>query len=136
VAERHGRELDERGVRLVRQVAPGAEQVPGDPARLEQALQNLAANALRHTPSGGQVTLGAEPVNGGVRLTVRDSGPGIAAGHLPLIFDRFYKVDTARASGGSGLGLSIVKAIVERHGGTITVRNDGGAVFEIVLPRR
>ena len=68
-------------------------------------------------------------------LTVRDTGPGIPEEHLPLIFDRFYKVDAARkAAGGSGLGLSIVKAIVERHGGRISARNDNGAVFEIVLP--
>ena len=68
---------------------------------------------------------------------MRDTGPGIAPEHLPLIFDRFYKIDAARkAAGGSGLGLSIVKAIVERHGGTIVAYNDsdhGGAVFEIVL---
>ncbi len=134
VAARHERELAERGVTMVRRVEAGAGQVTGDPARLEQALQNLAANALRHTPPGGQVALAAEPAERAVRLTVRDTGPGIAAAHLPLIFDRFYKADTARASGGSGLGLSIVKAIVERHGGTISVRNDGGAVFEIVLP--
>jgi signal transduction histidine kinase len=136
VAARHGRGLglEERGVTLRRRVEPGAEQVTGDPARLEQALQNLAANALRHTPSGGEVTLAAEPADGAIRLIVRDTGPGIDAAHLPLIFDRFYKVDTARTTSGSGLGLSIVKAIVERHGGSITVRNDGGAVFEIVLP--
>jgi signal transduction histidine kinase len=72
---------------------------------------------------------------GGVRLTVRDTGPGIPPAHLPLIFERFYKADAARkAAGGSGLGLSIVKAIVERHGGTIAARNDNGAVFDIVLP--
>jgi signal transduction histidine kinase len=72
-----------------------------------------------------------------VHLRVRDTGPGIAAEHLPLIFDRFYKADGARkaAGGGSGLGLSIVKAIVERHGGAIEARNDGGAVFDIALPR-
>jgi two-component system OmpR family sensor kinase len=70
-----------------------------------------------------------------VKLTVRDTGPGIAPEHLPLIFDRFYKVDVSRkATGGSGLGLSIVRAIVERHGGSITVRNEGGAVFDIALP--
>lgn len=70
-----------------------------------------------------------------MRIVIRDSGPGIAAEHLPLIFDRFYKVDVSRkATGGSGLGLSIVKAIVERHGGTIVAHNDNGAVFEIVLP--
>ena len=135
VAERHGRELQARHVSLMRQVAPGAEGVTGDPDRLEQALQNLAANALRHTPDGGELRLLADRVNAGVRISVRDSGPGIAPEHLPLIFDRFYKVDVARkATGGSGLGLSIVKAIVEGHGGTITAYNDPGAVFEIVLP--
>jgi signal transduction histidine kinase len=71
-----------------------------------------------------------------VRLSVHDTGPGIPEDHLPLIFERFYKADAARkAAGGSGLGLSIVKAIVERHGGTVTARNEQGAVFEIVLPR-
>jgi signal transduction histidine kinase len=135
VAARHERELQERGVRLVSRVDPGAAFVPGDSDRLEQALQNLAANALRHTPAQGEIALTAEPAGGRVRIRVRDSGPGIAPDHLPLIFDRFFKADAARkASGGSGLGLSIVKAIVERHGGTITAHNDGGAVFEILLP--
>ena len=133
VAARHERELGDRRIRLVRTVHPGTS-VAGDANRLEQALQNLAANALRHTPDGGEVGLSAEPAAGKVRIVVRDSGPGIAPEHLLLIFDRFYKADAARASGGSGLGLSIVKAIVERHGGTITVRNERGAVFEILLP--
>lgn len=142
VALRHERELTERGIRLVARVDPAAAQVAGDPDRLEQALQNLAANALRHTPAGGEVTLVAEPAprlrseqaGGATRIVVRDTGPGIAAEHLPLIFDRFYKADASRVGGGSGLGLSIVKAIVERHGGTIAARNDRGAVFEILLP--
>jgi signal transduction histidine kinase len=125
---------------LIQDVASGASTVIGDPDRLEQAVQNLAANALRHTDDGGRITLEAGVVDGGVRLSVRDTGPGIAPEHLPLIFDRFYKSDVARkASGGSGLGLSIVKAIVERHGGTIVAANvtdaaASGAVFEIVLP--
>ena len=136
VAARHERELTQRNVRLEFQVNAGAESVIGDPDRLEQALQNLAANALRHTPDSGQITLTSSPMADGIRLTVRDTGRGIPAEHLPLIFERFYKADAARkAAGGSGLGLSIVKAIVERHGGTITARNDSGAVFEIVLPR-
>jgi len=135
VAARHGRELAERRVHLVRHVDPGAAFVPGDPDRLEQALQNLAANALRHTPDDGEISIAARSVPGSVRITVRDNGPGIASDHLPLIFDRFYKADAARkAAGGSGLGLSIVKAIVERHGGTIAAHNDNGAVFTIVLP--
>src|SRR4029434_7492948 len=83
-----------------------------------------------------QITLRSSPMPTGIRLTVHDTGRGIPAEHLPLIFERFYKADAARkAAGGSGLGLSIVKAIVERHGGTITARNDGGAIFEIALPR-
>jgi signal transduction histidine kinase len=136
VAARHERELRERGVTLVQQVGTGADTVPADPDRLEQALQNLAANALRHTPDGGQVSLIATATRDSLSVTVRDTGPGIAPEHLPLIFDRFYKTDASRkAAGGSGLGLSIVKAIVERHGGRITARNDGGATFEVVLPR-
>ena len=134
VAARHERELQTRHIRLVREV-PADAVVLGDPDRLEQAMQNLAANALRHTPDGGEVVLSADVNHDAVRIKVRDSGPGIAAEHLPLIFDRFYKADASRrAVGGSGLGLSIVKAIVERHGGSIAARNDGGAVFEIQLP--
>jgi signal transduction histidine kinase len=142
VAARHERELRERRISLVQDVAADATETVGDFDRLEQALQNLAANALRHSEHDGRITLEAarlprDDVSGReqIRLRVRDTGRGIAAEHLPLIFDRFYKVDAARkASGGSGLGLSIVKAIVERHGGRITAYNDDGAVFEIVLP--
>jgi signal transduction histidine kinase len=135
VAARHEREMQERGVRLVQRIEPGAEFVIGDSDRLEQALQNLAANALRHTPEGGEIILSSAAVTDGSMLSVRDTGMGIPEEHLPLNFERFYKVDAARkAAGGSGLGLSIVKAIVERHGGRITARNDNGAVFEIVLP--
>jgi signal transduction histidine kinase len=119
----------------VQRIEPGAEFVIGDSDRLEQALQNLAANALRHTPEGGEIILSSSAVADGSILSVRDTGIGIPEEHLPLIFERFYKVDAARkAAGGSGLGLSIVKAIVERHGGRISARNDNGAVFEIVLP--
>jgi signal transduction histidine kinase len=135
VAERHERELTGRRVTLVRDVDSAAARIVGDPDRLEQALQNLAANALRHTPDGGSVTLSARVSGNASVITVRDTGPGIAAEHIESIFDRFYKADAARATAGSGLGLSIVKAIVERHGGSISVRNEGGAVFEIRLPR-
>ena len=134
VATRHERDLRARGIALVQTVGPGAETVEGDPDRLEQAVQNLAANALRHTPQGGTITLSAERVGANLRLSVGDTGPGIAPEHLPVIFDRFYKVDVSRTSGGSGLGLSIVKAIVERHGGTVTARNEHGALLEILLP--
>jgi len=135
VAARHERDLQARRIELLQQVDGQASTVVGDPDRLEQAIQNLAANALRHTPEGGTITVSAERAGDRIRLSVRDSGSGIAPEQLPQIFDRFYKGDASRKSaGGSGLGLSIVKAIVERHGGTITARNDQGAVFEILLP--
>jgi signal transduction histidine kinase len=136
VAERHERETTNRRITLTTHVDARATSVIGDADRLEQVLQNLAANALRHIPDCGQVRLTAERQGKEVVLTIRDSGPGIPPEHLPLIFDRFYKADLSRkaAGGGSGLGLSIVKAIVELHGGTISVRNDNGAVFEVRLP--
>jgi two-component system OmpR family sensor kinase len=133
VLERHEPERAERNVRFVTRI--GVDVVHGDADRLEQALQNLAANALRHTPEGGTITLSSSVVEGGVMLAVRDSGSGIADEHLPLIFERFYKADASRrATTGSGLGLSIVKAIVEQHGGSVTARNENGAVFEIAIP--
>jgi signal transduction histidine kinase len=112
----------------------------GNAVRLEQALQNLAANAVRHMPEGGTLTLDAQPGDTTVRLIVRDTGPGIPPEHLPRIFDRFYKVDGSRAGtmipSGSGLGLSIVRAIVHQHGGEVTAGNvpGGGAEFVIELP--
>lgn len=138
VLARHERAAEQKGVTLAADVAPGAEIVTGDPMRLEQALQNLAANALRHTPRGGRVKLGAAFEDERVVVTVSDTGSGIAAEHLPHIFDRFYKVDPARASEatGSGLGLSIVRAIVERHGATVTAtsRPGEGVTFTITFP--
>jgi signal transduction histidine kinase len=135
VADRHERELEKRSIVLETRVEPGAEQIIGDPDRLEQALQNLVANALRYTPDEGRISIVAERREPRFVITIRDSGPGIPDDQLGLIFDRFYKGDASRRSAaGSGLGLSIVKAIIERHGGTIAVRNDGGAVFEISLP--
>lgn len=140
LSDRHQPAMRERGVVLERAIAPGTPDIRGDAARLEQALQNLAANAIRHTPPGGRVVLQASPSDGGVRIVVRDTGAGIPPEHLPRVFDRFYKVDAARAGtavpSGSGLGLSIVRAIVERHGGTVTASNapEGGAAFELILP--
>jgi two-component system sensor histidine kinase BaeS len=138
VLARHGRAAEEKDVALTTEIAPGAEIVTGDPMRLEQALQNLAANALRHTPRGGRVKLAASFENDRVVVTVSDTGSGIAPEHLSHVFDRFYKVDPARAgqTRGSGLGLSIVKAIVERHGGTVTAesRPGEGTTFTVRFP--
>jgi signal transduction histidine kinase len=138
VVARHGQPAAEKGVALTTNIGPGAEIVMGDPMRLEQALQNLAANALRHTPPGGFVKLNATAEDGGVVITVSDSGSGIAAEHVSRVFDRFYKIDPSRAGRdvGSGLGLSIVKAIIERHGGTVAVTSASGqgTTFTIKLP--
>jgi signal transduction histidine kinase len=143
VVARHDRTASASGVTIATSIAPGAETVRGDRDRLEQALQNLAANALRHAPPGTAVELAARPRAPGVALSVTDHGAGLDAVHLPRVFDRFYKADAARVnrSGagttghGSGLGLSIVKAIVGRHGGTVTVESaPGRTTFDIHLP--
>ena len=139
VADRHQPVLRDRNVTLDFDIADGTPRILGDAARLEQALQNIAFNAIRHTPSGGRVSLSASAAPDGVLITVRDTGPGIPAEHLPHVFDRFYKADAARAGtpvpSGSGLGLSIVRAIIERHGGSVSARNapEGGALFELHL---
>jgi signal transduction histidine kinase len=141
VQARHEREAQLKSVEISSSIAPGAEIVAGDPLRLEQALQNLAANALRHTPAGGRIELLAQPHGRDIMISVKDNGSGIASEHLPHVFDRFYKVDPSRdvsssAGAGSGLGLSIVKTIVERHGGSISVSSApvNGTEFTILLP--
>jgi signal transduction histidine kinase len=140
VADRHQPTLRERDITLDIEIADGTPKIRGDAARLEQALQNVAANAIRHTPSGGRIRLSASRDGDAVCIRVRDTGPGIPSEHLPRVFDRFYKVDVSRAGtavpSGSGLGLSIVRAIIERHGGTVVAANapEGGALFELRLP--
>jgi two-component system, OmpR family, sensor kinase len=137
VSERHAQAAHEKSVAI--DIEPHDEDIRlvGDPHRLEQAVQNLASNALRHTPPGGRIRLGASRDRGLVKLAVTDTGVGIPAEHLPHVFDRFYKADQSRSKAGSGLGLSIVKAIVERHGGTVSVRSrPGETVFEILIPQR
>lgn len=131
VRARHERIAAAAGVSLQAAIGPGAERIVADRTRIEQALQNLAANALRYAPAGSAVTLDARRAGDNIVLSVSDLGTGIAAEHLPHIFDRFYKAEASRAahadtSGGSGLGLSIVKAIVERHGARISVSSQPG----------
>lgn len=113
-----------------------------DPDRLQQILYNLIGNALRHTPPGGTVIIGTQLRDHDfLRFTVRDTGPGIDAEHLPHIFDRFYRADRSRRrdgdpTAGAGLGLAIVRALVEAHGGRVGVTsNQGeGATFWVDLP--
>jgi signal transduction histidine kinase len=144
VLARHERASQAAGVQMTTSIAPGAEVLMGDQDRLEQVLQNLAANALRYTPAGSTIALDARPSADGIVLTVSDAGSGIPPEHLPHIFDRFYKVEGSRAvqateawTNGSGLGLSIVKAIVERHGGRISVTSEPGrTVFTLTFANR
>lgn len=112
--------------------------VTGDPGRLAQVLRNLLSNALRYTPPGGLVTMRITAPPGLVQLQVTDSGPGIAAGDLPHVFDRFYRGDKSRsrAGGGAGLGLAIVRQLARAHGGEIEVSSAAGqgATFTLALP--
>jgi signal transduction histidine kinase len=139
VVQRHDQDARAREVALRVSVTPEADQVLGDPDRLEQVVENLVANALRHTPPGGHVEMCGRAEGDAIVLTVADSGTGIAPEHVPHVFERFYKVDAARTrdANGSGLGLSIAKAIVERHQGTIQVTSvPGRTAFTIILPRQ
>jgi signal transduction histidine kinase len=136
VVQRHQPEIDIRRLAIDVRVEDDADQIVADPDRIEQVIENLFSNALRHVPDGGAIALGAALDADAYVLTVTDSGSGISAQHLPWVFERFYKVDGSRSSGdGSGLGLSISKAIVERHGGRIDVTSRPGlTVFTIHLP--
>ena len=127
------------GVTLVVDAAGGLPAVQADPGRMAQVLGNLVDNALRHTSAGGEVRLAAQAVGAGVELSIADDGAGISAEHLPHVFERFYRVDTARdrVHGGSGIGLAITKALVEAHGGGVRAFSAGagrGARFEVTLP--
>jgi signal transduction histidine kinase len=126
-----------RGITLHAEVPPGLA-VSADRERLGQVLRNLLANAETHTPEGGTISVTVDRAGDRVRLVVADTGTGIAAEHLPHVFDRFYRADPsrARATGGAGLGLAIVKQIVEAHGGTVGVDSEPGqgTRFTISLP--
>jgi len=133
---------ESKGVRLATDIRAGLPELSVDPERMGQVLGNLVDNALRHTPVGGVVTISAAPSRGtdDVVLSVADTGEGIPAEHLAHVFERFYRVDTARdrAHGGSGIGLAIAKALVEAHGGQLTATSEGtgqGSTFRILLPR-
>lgn len=109
---------------------------PGDEARLRQVAANLVGNALTHTPPGASITVRVGRRDGLAVLEVADTGPGIAAEHVPHLFDRLYRVGAGRTRGGAGLGLAIVAAIAAAHGGTVEVDTapGEGATFRVLLP--
>ena len=128
----------EKEVTLKLEVAAGLPKVQADEQRVTQVLFNLISNALHHTPAGGTVTISAELREGRVLVSVRDTGTGIPPEDLPHIFERFYRADRSRArsTGGSGLGLTIAKQIVEAHGGQIWAQSwlGAGSTFAFSLP--
>jgi signal transduction histidine kinase len=137
-AARDGFERKGVWLRLLPPAATGLV-VDADPERIGQVLANLLSNALRHTPAGGHVAVEVRGDAEGVVFQVSDDGDGIAAEHLPRIFERFYRVDTARdrAHGGTGVGLAISRAIARAHGGQLDAASAGpghGSAFELRLP--
>ncbi|MGH7895118.1 MAG: ATP-binding response regulator, partial [Candidatus Binatia bacterium] len=128
-----------KGVHL--DAGPEAEtaMISGDPDRLQQVVWNLVSNAIKFTPHGGRVEVRSARVGEHVRLTVGDTGIGIAPSMLPRLFERFWQADssTTRAHGGLGLGLAIVRHLVELHGGTVRAESEGeerGATFTVAVP--
>jgi two-component system sensor histidine kinase BaeS len=139
VTARLGRQYAEKGVSLEIDVPAGLPPVRADEDRIGQVLLNLVGNALQYTPAGGHVTIRARKERDQVRLSVEDTGIGIPLEHLAHIFERFYRVDKSRsrAGGGSGIGLTIAKRLVEAHGGQIEVASEGsgrGSTFSFTLP--
>jgi PAS domain S-box-containing protein len=126
---------------LISRLNPSAGQITGDPDRLQQVVWNLLSNAIKFTPDGGRVEVRLDRADPHVQIRVSDTGKGIEAGFLPHIFDRFRQADSsaARRYGGLGLGLSLVKQLVELHGGTVSASSAGegqGAIFTVKLPMR
>ena len=130
-----------KAIRLHAVIDPSAGPITGDPARLQQVVWNLLMNAVKFTPRGGRVQIHLQRVNSHVEIVVSDTGVGIPADVLPVVFERFRQADSSstREHGGLGLGLALVRHIVELHGGTVVARSDGegkGATFVVRLPLR
>jgi signal transduction histidine kinase/ActR/RegA family two-component response regulator len=129
-----------KDVRLQVVLDPGAGPVSGDAGRLQQVVWNLLTNAVKFTPKGGRVQVRVERINSHIEITISDTGEGITEDFLPYVFDRFRQADNSisRRHGGLGLGLAIVRQLVEMHGGSVNVYSDGlakGSTFTVKLPR-
>jgi signal transduction histidine kinase/AmiR/NasT family two-component response regulator len=132
---------DAKGISIEANLPSEIGQITGDPIRLQQVVWNLLSNAIKFTPHGGRVEASLERVDPYIRITVSDTGKGINPDFLPYVFDRFSQSDvsSAKRHGGLGLGLSLVKYLVELHGGTIEAASAGegqGATFKVTLPVR
>ncbi|MEJ2601056.1 MAG: ATP-binding protein [Anaerolineales bacterium] len=135
--ERLRLQAERAGLSVTIECSDDLPQVLADPTRLEQVIVNLLHNAIKFTPTGGSITVGAQPEGEAVRFFVRDSGVGIPSEDLPRIFERFYKADRARSGGGTGLGLAISRHLVEAHGGEIKAESEErkGSTFSFVIPQ-
>lgn len=120
--------FEAKGIAVISHFAPGSEVVNADRDKLLQALRNLVENAWKYTPANGQVEVASKPVAGGVRVLFSNSGEGIAAQDLPFIFERFFRADRSRSrdAGGAGIGLAIVKELIEAHGGRVGAESSPG----------
>ncbi|MEW6130639.1 MAG: PAS domain S-box protein [Acidobacteriota bacterium] len=130
---------DSKGIQLEVRISPQARHLSGDASRLQQVIWNLLSNAIKFTPAGGRVEVCLDRIGSEIQITVSDSGQGIQPDFLPFIFDRFRQSDgtSTRAHGGLGLGLAIVRHLIEIHGGTVRADSAGegqGATFTIKLP--
>ena len=115
----------------------GQGEIYADPVLFQRAVSNLVDNALRFTPEGGTIQISVTPTTTHSELTVSDSGCGIAPEHLPRVFDRFYRVDSSRSSEGAGLGLALVKSIVDLHGGSARIKSEvgHGTIVTMIFPK-
>ena len=140
VTKRLSPQAEPKRITLDLELAPDLPHVLADEDRAVQVLTNLTGNALQYTPEGGRITITAKRIGGEVQIAVRDTGIGIPPEHLSQIFDRFYRVDKSRSrqsGGGSGIGLTIARALVEAHGGRICAESAGegqGSTFTFTLP--
>jgi len=127
---------EDRGIELAMDVDGNLPSVAVDADQFQRALQNLLDNALVHTPPGGQIMLSAHSADGRVAFSVTDTGSGIPAQHLPMVFERYFRVPGDTTQGGSGLGLAIVREIATAHGGTVECESRPGekTVFRMTLP--
>ncbi len=129
-------QTEKAGIHLDLYLDPDLPDIMADPARLQQVMINILHNAIKFTPTGGQVSVRVEKTAETITIVIADTGKGIPAGDLPRIFERFYKVDKSRSSSGTGLGLSIARHLVEAHGGIIKVASEvgKGSQFTVQLP--
>lgn len=140
VTNRLAPQAESKRISLDFELNPDLQPVLADEDRIIQVLANLTGNALQYMPDGGKVTIKAKQINNEVQISIKDTGVGIPPEHLSHIFDRFYRADKSRsrqAGGGSGIGLTIARALVEAHSGRIWVESDGegqGSTFSFTLP--